>query len=80
MIDKNGIVPFNVGFALEIWLCVIHNMEKGYKYSVLIDAEALELVNDIFEFFKYNSKAFSCTESPSLVFTSDGRKVVVAAI
>lgn len=72
VIDKHGVAPFNVGFALDIWLHVIHNLEEGLEYTMGITADALQLVKDIFEFFEDNSTAWSCGESPTLVFTCNG--------
>lgn len=78
IIEDHAVIPFNVGFASDIWLGVIRNMEAGNVHTLGITGDALKLVDSIFDFFTENDDPYFHHDpyfrgtSPTVIFTSNG--------
>ena len=75
VIEDYDIIPFNIGFALDIWLVVIRNIEANVVHTLGIEGDAVKLVHSIFDFYSENDDPYSHGKSPVMIFTLHGDKV-----
>ncbi len=72
MLENHNIIPFNVGFATEIWLKVILNIKARRIHTFGLNGDVLKLVNSIFAFYEQGVDPYSHSKSASIMYTSNG--------
>ena len=75
MVEDHDIIPFNVGFATEIWLRVIHNIKARRVHTLGLNGDVLKLVKSIFAFYDQGEDPHSHSKCASIMYTSKGARL-----